>query len=615
MIMIISKSTEACHSQLPPRGILRDEALPVDWQKEEAAHQKRNWVRLTFDCNARCAFCLDAKTHDGTHRDRHEVKRQILDGRRKGAERLILSGGEPTIHPNFVDFVRLGVAAGYHKIQTVTNGRMMAYPAFLRAALDAGLSEITFSIHGPNAQVHDALLGTKGAFEEVTTALRNALADGRPVVNVDVCVNRANVKLLPEMLETFLAMGVREFDLLQVIPFGRAYDEGRETLFYDFDEMLPYLRRAFAHAHRPDVRIWLNRFPPSVLEGFEHLIQDPYKLKDEVRGRKEEYALLLEAGEPLDCRAPGRCRKCYIDPLCSDLDRVRAELAGRRFEVVRIDSEAEASLPPVYGGDPASDQRSRRRLLLPMLGAGPSVDRPDYRPLEELAASAEVRALWIVAPGLEQATRVAARFRGGPPELELELGDYEGFEGALEGADRNSCLGRRLVRVVVRSTEEAERMLAIGADFEVALELSRATAPFFLSLAEVPVRLVAWQPSHGRMSESALHDLELPDFLARLPPAVAVALPIEGLPHCVLGRAPRARPPVLDGAMLDPTGRLEIFRFVERFIPDRFRVKGQGCRRCVHDSDCAGVHVNYVRAHGFSLMRPIAAPAGLDGEG
>ena len=118
-------------------------------EHEEAAHEKRNWVRLTYDCNDRCIFCLDAHTHDGTNRDREEIRAQILDGRRKGAQRLILSGGEPTIHPDFVKFVKLGRLAGYRKVQTVTNGRMFAYPEFLKRSLDAGLSEITFSIHGP----------------------------------------------------------------------------------------------------------------------------------------------------------------------------------------------------------------------------------------------------------------------------------------------------------------------------------------------------------------------------------------------------------------------------------------------------------------------------------
>src|SRR5580692_8771043 len=152
---------------------------------EDAAHEKRNWVRLTFDCNDHCVFCLDAHTHNGDMRSREEVKEQILDGKRKGATRLILSGGEPTIHPDYVDFVRLGRLAGYSKIQTVTNGRLFSYGTFLDRCLAEGLSEITFSIHGPNARVHDALVGTKGAFDEEVRGLKAALADGRPIVNVD----------------------------------------------------------------------------------------------------------------------------------------------------------------------------------------------------------------------------------------------------------------------------------------------------------------------------------------------------------------------------------------------------------------------------------------------
>ena len=95
-------------------------------EHEDAAHEKRNWVRLTFDCNNRCTISLDTDTHEGEIRERDDVKRQILDGRASGATRLILSGGEPTIHPSYIDFIRLGARAGYGKIQTVTNGRLFS---------------------------------------------------------------------------------------------------------------------------------------------------------------------------------------------------------------------------------------------------------------------------------------------------------------------------------------------------------------------------------------------------------------------------------------------------------------------------------------------------------
>ncbi|MBZ5711734.1 radical SAM protein [Nannocystis pusilla] len=656
------------------------DALPATAvQHEEAAHERRNWVRLTFDCNDRCVFCLDAHTHDGTNRDREEIKAQILDGRRRGATRLILSGGEPTIHPNFVDFVRLGRRAGYRKIQTVTNGRMFAYPEFLRAALDAGLGEITFSIHGPNARIHDALVGTRGAFDEEVKGLRGALADGRPVVNIDVCVNRGNVRQLPELMATFTAMGVREFDLLHVIPFGRAYSEGREVLFYDLEAMRPYLLEAFAYARKPGVHVWLNRFPPQHLEGFEDLIQDPHKLIEEVRGRKEEYALLLEHDIPLDCRAPERCKHCYLEPLCDRLDEVRAQLAGRTFEVLRVDAGADSHAPVAYGGDPASRQHAAarlrrvlaeralaadppghalkdmpdlaadgtadeaaagmaearaarttglsghvhdnmseetepappRRLRLPLLGAGPPVPQAPARPrldARALAAAARPRALWLVAPDLAAAEALAAEFPA-VPEIELELADPTALLARLSDMSHApgpegqplTLAGKRVTRVVVADPAAAEALLAAELDLDVVLLLSRAAEPWLLALAQAPARLVLRQPARERLTESAALDLDLPAFFAAFRPPV----PVEGVPACVLGRPPRARPAVFDAAQLGPDGGLEIFRYARRFIDDGFQVKSLRCKTCSFDHGCKGMHINYVRAHGFAAMRPV----------
>jgi MoaA/NifB/PqqE/SkfB family radical SAM enzyme len=566
---------------------------------EEAAHEKRNWVRLTYDCNNRCVFCLDSDTHDGEMRDREDVKRQILDGRRKGAERLILSGGEPTMHPDYVAFIKLGALAGYRKIQTVTNGRMFMYEPFLKRCLDAGLSEITFSLHGPNARIHDALVGVKGAFDEEVRGLENAFADGRPIINVDVVINRGNVKQLPEMLRTFYDKGVREFDLLQVVPFGRAYTEGRDTLFYDLEAMQPYLREALEFSRRPDVHVWMNRFPPKHLEGFEHLIQDPYKLNDEVRGRKEEFARLLDEGVALDCRDPGRCRYCYLEQLCDTLDDVRATVAAQRFEVARVDTAWEAQQAPVFGGDPASARRARPdgRVGLP-LASGPE-PRTTPTPAELVTASG-ASTLRLVAPDLAAARAALAGFPG-PTELELELDDYAGLDASLV-AD-GTLDGRHLARVVARRSDDARALLTLSADFEVQVAINTETAGWLRTLRDAPSRLSLNLPTYERLTESQANDVDLRGFFAEFPYPV----PVEGVPACVLGRAPRAERPTLDTAMMDASGRLEIFRYTQRYILAHYRTKSLRCGSCVHAATCTGMHVNYVRAHGYGLMQPVTA--------
>jgi MoaA/NifB/PqqE/SkfB family radical SAM enzyme len=530
---------------------------------EAAAHEKRNWVRLSYDCNNHCTFCLDSNAHDGTMRGTMDIKVQIIEGRKKGAERLILSGGEPTMHPNFLDFVKLGKRAGYRKVQTVTNGRMFRYPEFLETAAKNGLNEITFSLHGHTAKLHDALVGTPGAFVEETAGLKAALAAGVFIINIDIVINKQNVRHLPEMLETFIGWGVKEFDLLHIIPFGNAWSEARDHLFYDLEGNLEHLQRAFAYARRPDIHIWLNRFPPPYTEGFEDLIQDPYKLNDEVRGRREEFDRYLALGEKLHCREPDRCKRCYLQNLCDTLDDVLGARRADEVDVLR------------YEGSP------------PRAGKLPR------------AAAAR-----IAAADLQEAARLAKAAE--PPAIELDLADYTGIEGAL-GAD-GVIFGKRLARCYAASPAAIEQLLAIpaasGGAFEVCVYLTKETAEVLRALTPPPGRLVLAQPSYDLVSTAIERDIDVKAFLASYPHDV----PVEDVPRCIAGSRSRPARRALDLAMLGPDARVDMPAFTRRYVADAYFTKALRCSTCAEDARCRGVHVNWVRAHSFAALTPIAPP-------
>jgi MoaA/NifB/PqqE/SkfB family radical SAM enzyme len=286
--------------------------------KESAVKEKRIWVRLTRRCNNGCLFCLDSDSHDGTAISAEAVEQRIREGREEGGQRLILSGGEPTIHPLFIDFLRLGRKLGYDWLQTVTNGRMFAYRKFATSALSSGLNEATFSMHGHNPELHDYLVGVKGAYEQAMAGMRNLL--GRCVVNVDVVLSAVNIPHLREILEFYIDLGIHEFDLLHMIPFGRAWNDYREVLFYDPEEMMPHFERAFSLRHEKGVIIWTNRLPAPFLEGNEDLIQDPHKLHDEVRGRAEMFREWEVDGVDPICLDPDRCSHCPMERFCGALE-------------------------------------------------------------------------------------------------------------------------------------------------------------------------------------------------------------------------------------------------------------------------------------------------------
>lgn len=412
-------------------------------------------------------------------------------------------------------------------------------------------------MHGHTAKLHDALVGTPGAFVEETAGLKAALASGRFIVNVDIVINKQNVRHLPEMLETFIGWGVKEFDLLHVIPFGNAWTLARDHLFYDLDGNLEYLQRAFAYARRPDIHIWLNRFPPAYAEGFEDLIQDPYKLNDEVRGRREEFDKYLAFGQKLQCREPDRCKRCYLQPLCDGLDEV---LDARRAEEV---------------------DEIRLVRALP-----PAVQLPAAKVAHVLA-----RDLAAAEPIARASTA---------PRLALSLASYVGLTEAL-GAD-GLLWGKPLARCTTSSPAVAKALLDMPATFEVAVLLTKTTAPFLQGLSPAPSRLVIVQPNHDRVTDALASDVDAATFFA----AYREATPVENVPPCLAGPE-RARPAlrVLDGEMLGPDGRVDMKSYTHRFVEDGFYTKALRCKDCSANASCRGVHVNWVRAHSFASLAPL----------
>lgn len=290
--------------------------------------EKRHWVRLTRVCNQRCLFCHDRDAQDGSTASWASVRKSLGAGRAQGLRRVVLSGGEPTVHPRYLDVVALARELGYEHVQTITNGRRFCYPGFLDEAVARGLRELTFSLHGHTAALHDGLTRVPGSFLQAVTALRRALAKPGLIVSVDVVINARNLPVLREHLEFCLALGAREFDLLALVPFSDAW-RNREELFCDFSDPASraHLRRALEVSRRPGVTVWTNRLPAEHLEGFESLIQPPEKLFDELRGRRAVFRRRLKGGT-MTC-AGEACPQCFLSGFCRDLDELieKGELA------------------------------------------------------------------------------------------------------------------------------------------------------------------------------------------------------------------------------------------------------------------------------------------------
>ncbi|MBY0232044.1 MAG: radical SAM protein [Gemmataceae bacterium] len=119
-------------------GTEADEGCPRDCGlcPEHEQHTCVGLVELTSSCNLSCPMCYAGSGPGGTHLALDEIKRAIdrivaLEGR---AEVVQLSGGEPTIHPQFLEALEYACASGIDIVMINSNGLRFAHdPEFVRA--------------------------------------------------------------------------------------------------------------------------------------------------------------------------------------------------------------------------------------------------------------------------------------------------------------------------------------------------------------------------------------------------------------------------------------------------------------------------------------------------
>jgi hypothetical protein len=437
---------------------------------------------------------------------------------------------------------------------------MLSYPRFLAEAIAAGLDEVTVSMHGHEACLHDELVGVEGAFDQAARGIRAALASRRLVVNIDIVINAHNVDCLTEMLETFVQWGVREFDLLQIIPFGAAWKPEHRDLFYDIDQHGESIRRALAFSQQEGLQLWLNRFPPEHAEGYEFLIQDPHKLHDEVRGRLQAFETYVQGGPHLPCRGPSRCGRCYLKGLCDTFEKIRAMASASHVERLRVQ---------------------------------PSLPNPSAVPSADVAE--------IVASCPKEAEVIASSLRAQALRLRLEnLQDLSEIIGS------EACLGGIAVKevVVTRPDQLKEALLCTAVD--VVIELNRFTAPCLSSLAPHAQRLVLEQPSYERLTDAVDLDVDLRALIEGLGYAVRT----RRIAPCLSGGALTRRQDVLDIGVVRSDATIDPQLLTSHYVRESFHARSLRCGGCVWKDSCPGMHLNWLRAHGFGVLDPSRCSGG-----
>jgi radical SAM protein with 4Fe4S-binding SPASM domain len=224
-------------------------------------------LALTYRCNDDCAHCYNARPRDYPEISTAEWKRIIDKTWELGIPHIVFTGGEPTLREDLPELIAYAESNG--QITGVnTNARRLSNPKFVEALVHAGLDHIQITVESHDPDIHDQMVGKRGAWRQTIQGLRNVL-DTPLYVMTNTTMLQVNSPALGQTLDFLAAEGVPTIGLNALIYSGHGLSVGTGIREGELPPLLDLAREKTAeHGQR---LIWYTptqycNFDPQQLE-------------------------------------------------------------------------------------------------------------------------------------------------------------------------------------------------------------------------------------------------------------------------------------------------------------------------------------------------------------
>lgn len=282
--------------------------------------KKRDCCELILNhaCDLRCAFCSQADFSREARMTPGEAVRHIYSARKAGFTRLGFSGGEALLRPDLPQLVKAARRVGFRAVRLQTNGMRLSSPAAAGRLVKAGLTvcKFTFASHRP--ELHDRVVGQRGAFGRSLRGLRNMLRL-RVSVGVNILVTGSSFRDLPASLKFFMGLGVANFVIIYPLYEGGMASSG--SLGVSLPEAAPFIVEALREADAAGLgdEVKALNVPPCLLPGFEYRAAGLFRFNTVVIGADGSSRDLDKCVAAAKLRgAP--CARCFFGKTCRGLD-------------------------------------------------------------------------------------------------------------------------------------------------------------------------------------------------------------------------------------------------------------------------------------------------------
>jgi radical SAM protein with 4Fe4S-binding SPASM domain len=204
-------------------------------------------IALTYGCNNKCVFCYASspeRVDDTYHMSTDEVKR-ILKIIRYDAKvpTVSFTGGEPTLRKDLPELISYAKSIDL-RVNLISNGVLLSNKGLSQHLVDAGLDSAQISLESSIDEIHDKVVGVKGAFKKSVTGFRNLKELGIHChINTTICKDNIDtITELPRFAHDELGLEYQSMNM--VIRTGHTYDHPDEIGYKEIAEILPILHRS-----------------------------------------------------------------------------------------------------------------------------------------------------------------------------------------------------------------------------------------------------------------------------------------------------------------------------------------------------------------------------------
>ncbi len=289
-----------------------------------AAHPLKVFLEMTNQCTHRCKHCYLGL---GTDTKVTEADRQLLSTSRlsellhelaeEGVLDLVLTGGEPTLHPNFAEILQRAVELRF-AVTVLTNGSLLD-ENLVELLASVPLFQVRIPIYGLE-EYHNRFVGNARSFERVWWGIQALQARGVNVVPTSILMDDNGEDLI-ELKGKLCALGL-PFEVSPLI-FPTVFQDGMPIKYRASDAqlraMMPKLgirlRRSRCNAGVSRFRITPDgdlKLCEMIPHSFGNLQDDSLKTILNSPSRQEwlaQFPLLVEAKE-------NNCEGCSIQKYC-----------------------------------------------------------------------------------------------------------------------------------------------------------------------------------------------------------------------------------------------------------------------------------------------------------